>query len=711
MAGPNVGYATLSIVPSFRGVQSSMAGQLAGPLKSASDKSGKDSAESFMSGFSGKAKLLAKSVGVVAAAALTKGFTDHIANEKAFDKTAAAFGLDAETSERLGDAAGRIYAGAWGDSLGQVSDAIALVQQGLGRFDTPIEDLERMTEHALDFATAFDTDVTEGITAATLLVKNGLAKDGVEAFDLLTLASQQLAPAMRDELLAATNEYSQFFSGLGLSGEEAFTGLVRAAERGGNFGVDKFGDALKELTIRATDMSTASVEAYEIAGLNAEKMSARFLEGGDVARGALDDLVEGLLDIKDPVTRANAAIGLFGTPLEDLSVAEIPTFLEGLTDMTGGLGDVAGAAAAMGDTLNDNAATKIESFKRTALLGLSNFVGNTVIPALERLAPTFQAGLGAASAWWATHGPAVIQGFTDLKDAIALVVTEALADLSDWWDDNGPTVILAAETLAAAVLVAFEGLIEAGGFVIEHWDQFKYVAGVMAAAVGVHYVRLAVGATISAATQVAAWVTTKLAAIASSVVMVAQVAIQIASWALLAARAAVQAAIVVASWALTAAASRGATTAHGVAVAAQVAGWGTLSRAAVLHAGRIAGAWIAALAPMAAVIAGAEAINNLTGNKLNPNDLNLWERLDPRKAFKGLDLSFDIPFFASGGVMPGPRGQHSLAWVAGGETIIPTHERSFAAPSPMEGLVVMLDGVRVGNVVRKEGDYYHRRNG
>jgi hypothetical protein len=33
-----------------------------------------------------------------------------------------------------------------------------------------------------------------------------------------------------------------------------------------------------------------------------------------------------------------------------------------------------------------------------------------------------------------------------------------------------------------------------------------------------------------------------------------------------------------------------------------------------------------------------------------------------------------LPKFADGGVMPGPRGEHNLAWVAGGETVLPTHK-------------------------------------
>ena len=46
-----------------------------------------------------------------------------------------------------------------------------------------------------------------------------------------------------------------------------------------------------------------------------------------------------------------------------------------------------------------------------------------------------------------------------------------------------------------------------------------------------------------------------------------------------------------------------------------------------------------------------------------------------------------IPRFDSGGVMPGPRGEHNLALVAGGETILPTHKgpSGGAAPSMSGG--------------------------
>jgi hypothetical protein len=78
----------------------------------------------------------------------------------------------------------------------------------------------------------------------------------------------------------------------------------------------------------------------------------------------MDRLVAGLLGIEDPTLRANSAIALFGTPIEDLGTENIPTFLEQLAGMGDGLTDIDGRAAEMGDTLNDNMATSLEAVKR-----------------------------------------------------------------------------------------------------------------------------------------------------------------------------------------------------------------------------------------------------------------------------------------------------------------------------------------------------------
>jgi len=295
--------------------------------------------------------------------------------------------------------------------------------------------IETATEQALAFADTFDTDVAGAISAAGQLIETGLANTSEDAFDLLTTGFQQMPADLREELIEASNEYGRFFDQLGLSGNEAFGLLTRAAD-GGMFAIDKTGDALKELTIRGTDMSTASVEAFTAAGLSADDMAARFLEGGDSAAGALSDLVDGLLDIEDPVKQANAAIGLFGTPIEDLGTDQIPVFLQSLQDLEGGMGDVAGSADDMADTISGTNAVKIEAFRRKVLGGLADFTARHVIPAFERFA-----------AWGERNWPAIsavaTSAFDKIKEKLTPVIdglVKAFSKVKEWVITNWPEI-------------------------------------------------------------------------------------------------------------------------------------------------------------------------------------------------------------------------------------------------------------------------------
>lgn len=355
-------------------------------------------------------------VGVAAGAAITASLVSAINVDAANDKLAAQLGLSVDEAERLGGVAGDVYAAAWGEDLGAVNDAVGAVYSSIdGMTSASEEDLESATVKALAFADAFETDVGRSAQVAGQLIRNGLAKDADEAFDLLVASAQQVPANIREDLLDAADEYGPFFASLGLSGEQAFAMLVDASDKG-MYGVDKMGDALKELTIRATDMSAASATAYEAAGLNAEDMAARFLAGGDVAAGALSDLVAGLQSIEDPTARANAAIGLFGTPLEDLGVTEIPAFLDAVAGMNGELENVEGTADRMAATLGDNAASNLESFKRQATTLATEVIGGKLLPVVEDV----------ASSLATTFGPAVQQvtrWMGDNKEVVGLVAT------------------------------------------------------------------------------------------------------------------------------------------------------------------------------------------------------------------------------------------------------------------------------------------------
>lgn len=359
------------------------------PLKKSMDK-----ASGVLSGWAKGAVTIFAGLGVAAGAVLVKEFGDAMERGRMQDRLAAQLNLTEAEAEKAGKIAGDLYADAYGDSLEQVHDAVGSVMSSLEDLDDG--DVEDLTAKALDLAAAFDVDVTESVSVAGVMMRNGMARDGQHAFDLITRAMQSVPAQMRGELIPIIEEYAQDFEALGIEGEDAFGVLVEAAGDG-RIELDKTGDALKEFTIRSTDMSTTSVEAYEDLGLSAENMANDILEGGDTAREAFDTIIQGLLDIEDPSDRAQTAIALFGTPIEDLSVTEIPQFLQRLADMDGGLGDVEGAAEDMGNTLNDNVATKVESFKRRAGTAIEAWVYENVLPGAEQVIAAFEKdGVGGA---------------------------------------------------------------------------------------------------------------------------------------------------------------------------------------------------------------------------------------------------------------------------------------------------------------------------
>ncbi|WJM82685.1 phage tail tape measure protein [Pectobacterium brasiliense] len=240
------------------------------------------------------------------------------------------------------------------NDINQIADAVAAARSTLGALGEVGEtELTRISRKALDVQQALGGDAAESIQIAAIMMKNGLAKNSDEAFDLMVSGMQRVSAQMRGELPEILHEYSTHFRNMGFSGSEAMTLLVDMAQQG-KFALDKTGDAVKEFSIRGSDMSKASIEAYDAAGLNAAKMSTAIASGGDKARVAMQKTANGLLKIKDPAERANAAIALFGTPIEDLSIDQIPKFLAALAGAENKLGDVSGAADRMGDTLRDN---------------------------------------------------------------------------------------------------------------------------------------------------------------------------------------------------------------------------------------------------------------------------------------------------------------------------------------------------------------------
>ncbi|MGM5068111.1 phage tail tape measure protein [Rhodococcus qingshengii] len=362
---------------------------------------------------------LAKKLGGLAIAAAGIGSAMDLAmqgldNDMVMDKLAASLGASPELAKEYGESAGRLYRAGLGESMDDVATAIASVQTSFKTLGFEGEvSMDKAAERAMNFANTFDQDVSASVQSAAQLVKNGLAKDSTEAFDLMTAAAQRVGPAMRDELPELMNEYGTFFSSMGFSGQEAFGLLVNASEQGA-IAMDKVGDALKESTIAATEIDNqAVIDTFTSMKMNAGEMSRALLAGGDTAKVAFGQMVDGLMAIEDPGEQATAALNLFGAPLEDLNKSEIPAFLQSMSGAGESMAGFEGSADQMGATLNDNLGSKIESIKRT----VQGFASDAIMNLINGFV---NLGTGATNLW-NSLGP-VNEIFSQAKDTVSLFI-------------------------------------------------------------------------------------------------------------------------------------------------------------------------------------------------------------------------------------------------------------------------------------------------
>lgn len=315
-------------------------------------------------------------IGAKAAEAFSDAFTKALDVEAANDKLAAQLGLSQETAQRYGKLAGSIYAENFGDSLGDVNDAIAASLTNIGNLNDA--DLAKVTKRALAFTDVFDEDLRKVTVAAGQLVRTGLASNVDEAFDILTAGMQQGIDS-GDDLLDTFQEYPTAFRALGITGKQAL-GIMNQGLKAGARNSDIVADALKEFAIRSKDASDTTREAFKDLGLDADKMTKVFAEGGPAAAAGLDEVFDKLRAMPNKAQQMGDAVKLFGTKAEDLQGAFDAIDPSSAVES---LGDITGAADNMVDTFGDNMKGGMESFRRTIEVNVVDFLNNKALPAVK----------------------------------------------------------------------------------------------------------------------------------------------------------------------------------------------------------------------------------------------------------------------------------------------------------------------------------------
>lgn len=382
---------------------------LAGMSKAAADegdKAGLSAGKAIIDGIN-STPIIGAAVGILGAMGIAgvAAFKQALQVDLREDLFGAKTGMDEATARKYGSAAAGAYANAWGETVESNLAAAEAARANKLIFDTDTQaNIQKGIQQLQALAELTGGDVTETAEAAGNMIKNGLAKNATEAYDLMAVGIQQ-GLNRSDDLLDTLREYSPMFESIGLSGKDAMALMAQAMDDGAR-NTDFVADALKEFSIRAQDGAQTTIEAYQMLGLNAEEMGQKMAAGGDGAREGLDQVLDGLRAIEDPMARNAAGVALFGTKWEDLGNGS--SVLAMNLDELGEAWDNTGNAAQTAmDRMQDNNATQIEQAWRGikgALEEIGGVLASSLSPHIQSFTEYISVNRAEVMQWAADFG-------------------------------------------------------------------------------------------------------------------------------------------------------------------------------------------------------------------------------------------------------------------------------------------------------------------
>lgn len=419
---------------------------------------------------------MTKSVTAPLAAVGTAAIKFSSDSQDAFQQFAAATGTASNEMGKYKDMINDIYKNNFGESINDVAEAMATVNQNMSYLDDSA--LQKCTEYAYTLSDTFGVDVAESTRAADSLIKN-YGVSAREAFNLMTQGMQS-GLNFSDELFDNIDEYSVQFKKLGLDAEDMFSVFANGAQNGA-FNLDKIGDAVKEFSIRAIDGSDTTKQGFEALGMNADEMAQKFGAGGKTAKEAFNEVIEGLASMDDPVAQSAAGVNLFGTMWEDLGPQVITSMSTASDAIDKSRESVEGLVNVKYDTLSG----ALGGLWRTIQVDVLQPIGNQLIPYVtkgisviqkftdkwNKLGPTTQKTVVKFVAVAASVGP-VLMGFGKISTGISTMISSfgkvggAITRLTGASGFSGIAKIMTGPFGIAAAAVAVAAIL-----IYKNWDR------------------------------------------------------------------------------------------------------------------------------------------------------------------------------------------------------------------------------------------------
>jgi len=388
---------------------------------------------------------------------------------------AAATGATAGELEGLQDISQSLYRQGLGEGVNDLTDALVIArnvtkQQG--------DELATTTRNAIVLQDVFRFDIPESVKASDTIMRQ-FGTTSEESMNLLAQGAQR-GLDKSGELLDSANEYAPQFAALGYSANEMFDFFAAGLEAGA-WNLDKVGDLAKEFNIRIQDGSEKTAEALaalfapegieefttaltkggtksaeylqllkHVSADTAKEMVKNLQKGGkkaedtflaisgmmgggdkilaDLSTGALkgkdvmQQVIQELNNIEDPVYRNMLGVELFGTQWEDLE-----------KDVVAALGSVRSQFNMTESTMEDMAAVKYDNLTHDLKVLGRELMDEVIIPIGEDLMPVLHdltdwasdnkdlikaIGLGVPAALLAKNSVGMVKDITSVGSAL-----------------------------------------------------------------------------------------------------------------------------------------------------------------------------------------------------------------------------------------------------------------------------------------------------
>lgn len=358
-----------------------------------------DSGEAIEGLTAGVGELTSAFAGVAAAFAVGQIISGIAEVDQAMNRLEAQTGATAAEMEVYTEAVNSLYTSGKGESIGDVANSMALVNQQFKDLDT--DTMESITNDAMVLSETFDMDLNETLRGVNALMTNmGLTAN--EAFDYIAKGAQNGLDKSH-ELTDNIAEYSQLWAQAGFSAEEMFTILQNGLDSGA-YNLDKVNDFVKEFTISLSDGRIE--ENIDKFSEGTQQVFEQWQNGSATQKDVFNSIINDLGNMTNEQEALTTASTVWSALGEDNAMKVITS----LTAVNDTYGDVKNTMESINDIRYDDIGSSFEKVSRSASTALNqllapavNAVNDAISSGLEWVTEfakeheTLATGIGAAA--------------------------------------------------------------------------------------------------------------------------------------------------------------------------------------------------------------------------------------------------------------------------------------------------------------------------